>query len=362
MRKAIAIELTENEEAKLRLLAARPKTSQRDAKRAGIILCCAQGLENKEVARKLGVTVQTVGKWRRRFHAARLEGLVDLPRSGSPRTISDEKVEEVVTKTLESKPRGKTHWSSRTMAGEAGVSDFTVRRIWHAFGLKPHQSRTFKISTDPCFVEKVRDIVGLYMNPPEKAVVLCVDEKSQTQALNRTQPILPLREDLPEAQTHDYERNGVVSLFAAYDIATGKVLGKLHERHRQQEFIKFLNEIDKAYPEESGQDIHIVMDNYGTHKTDRVDRWFRKHPRFKRHFTPTSASWINQVERWFAKITNDCIKRGSFGSVKQLRDAINEYIAMNNDAPTPFKWVADADTILEKVRDTLIKRSSTAGH
>ena len=269
MRKAIAIELTENEEAKLRLLAARPKTSQRDAKRAGIILCCAQGLENKEVARKLGVTVQTVGKWRKRFYAARLEGLVDLPRSGSPRTISDDKVEEVVTKTLESKPRGKTHWSSRTMASEAGVSDFTVRRIWHAFGLKPHQSRTFKISTDPCFVEKVRDIVGIYINPPEKAVVLCVDEKSQTQALNRTQPILPLRGDLPEAQTHDYERNGVVSLFAAYDVATGKVLGKVHNRHRQQEFIKFLNEIDKAYPEESGQDIHIVMDNYGTHKCQR---------------------------------------------------------------------------------------------
>ena len=215
---------------------------------------------------------------------------------------------------------------------------------------------------DPCFVEKVRDIVGIYMNPPEKAIVLCVDEKSQTQALNRTQPILPLREDLPESQTFDYERNGTVSLFAAYDIATGKVLGKVHNRHRQQEFIKFLHEIDKAYPEESGQEIHIVMDNYGTHKTDRVDRWFRKHPRFKRHFTPTSASWINQVERWFAKITNECIKRGSFGSVKQLRDAINDYIAMNNDAPTPFKWVADADTILEKVRATLLKRTSNAGH
>lgn len=348
MRIATPIQLTENEASKLKLLAARPKASQRDSLRARIILHCAEGLENNEVASRLGVTTQTVGKWRKRFAQARMEGLGDAPRSGPPRTIGDDKVEEVVTKTLESKPAGKTYWSSRTMAGEAGISEFTVRRIWRAFGLKPHQSKTFKTSTDPYFVEKVRDIVGIYLNPPQKAVVLCVDEKSQTQALNRTQPVLPMREDLPEAQTHDDERNGTVSLFAAYDVATGKVLGKVHQRHRQEEFIKFLNEIDRACPEQEGESVHIVMDNYGTHKTERVNRWFRKRPRFKIHFTPTGASWINQVERWFGKITDERIRRGSFGSVKQLMEAIMNYIEANNDNPSPFSWVADADTILEK--------------
>lgn len=348
------IELTDNERAKLSLIASRPKTSQRDSLRAQIILGCARGLDNKEVASKLKVCVQTVGKWRNRFAQGRIEALVDAPRSGHPRTIDDDKIEEIVTKTLESKPKAKTHWSTRTMAKETGVSENTVMRVWHAYGLKPHLSNTFKISTDACFVEKVRDVVGLYLNPPQKAIILSVDEKSQCQALERSQPILPLREDLPERQTHDYERHGTRSLFAAYEIATGKVIGKCHQRHRQQEFLKFLNEIDQQIPEEPDLEIHIVMDNYGTHKTEKVNKWLRRHSRFKVHFTPTSASWINQVERWFAKITNECIRRGSFTSVRQLRGAINESIDENNRNPKPFKGVADADLIFRKLKHSVI--------
>jgi transposase len=346
------IKLTKNEQHKLDLMASRPKSSQRDAQRASIILACAEGLSNEGVARRTGVSVQTVGKWRSRFAAGRIEALADAPRPGAPRSISDETVERVVTATLEQKPEARTHWSSRLMAEKTGISDHSVRRIWKVFGLKPHQVKGFKLSKDPMFVEKVRDIVGLYLNPPEKAVVLCVDEKSQCQALERTQPILPMRPGIAERQSHDYERHGTLSLFAAYDTATGYVLGKSHTRHRSQEFLKFLKEIDTTWPED-GNELHIVMDNYATHKTDKVQRWLDRHQRFRIHFTPTGASWINLVERFFGKITTEAIRRGSFSSVSQLRKAMNEYITMHNEDPKPFKWTATADSIFKKMKDSL---------
>jgi len=346
------IKLTKNERKKLELMASRPKSSQRDAERARIVLACSEGLANKEVASRLGVCVQTVGKWRTRFAEGRLEGLTDAPRPGAPRRISDEKVEQVVTETLEQKPKARTHWSSRLMARKAGISDHSVRRIWKAFGLKPHIKEGFKVSKDPMFVEKVRDIVGLYLNPPEKAIVLCVDEKSQCQALERTQPILPMRPGIPERQSHDYERHGTLSLFAAYDVATGRVLGKSHARHRSQEFLKFLKEIDLAWPDD-GNELHIVMDNYATHKTEKVQRWLNRHPRFVIHFTPTGASWINLVERFFGKITSEAIRRGSFASTGQLKTAMDDYIQMHNEDPVPFKWSATADSIFEKMECSL---------
>lgn len=351
-RPVAVIELSQNEQRKLELMASRPKSSQRDAQRAKIILACAEGLNNLVVSERLGVCVQTVGKWRSRFAAGRIESLSDAPRSGAPRTISDEKVEQVVTKTLEQKPKACTHWSSRKMAQQTGISDHSVRRIWKAFGLKPHQVKGFKLSKDPMFVEKVRDIVGLYLNPPEKALVLCVDEKSQCQALERTQPILPMRPGIPERQSHDYERHGTLSLFAAYDTATGYVLGKSHARHRSQEFLKFLKEIDATWPDD-GNELHIIMDNYATHKTEKVQRWLNKHPRFKIHFTPTGASWINLVERFFGKITDEAIRRGSFCSAHQLKKAMDEYIDANNENPEPFKWTATAESIFTKMENSL---------
>lgn len=343
--------LTDFERQKLVLLATRPKTTQRDALRARIILRAADGEQNVSIARNLGISNQTVGKWRQRFAADRLGGLVDAPRPGQPRTISDQKVEEVVTKTLESKPAARTHWSTRSLAKESGISADSVRRIWKAFGLKPHLVKSFKLSTDPMFVEKVRDIVGLYLSPPENAIVLCVDEKSQTQALERSQPILPLRPGIPEAQTHDYIRHGTTSLFASLNILTGEVIGRCHARHRHQEFLKFLNTIEREFPEQEGVEIHIVMDNYGTHKVDKVTQWLAKRPRFQIHFTPTGSSWINQIERWFAKITEECIRRGSFRSIKELEQAIAEYIAANNETPKPFVWTATAESIFEKIEN-----------
>lgn len=351
-RPVVEITLTENERMKLELLSTRPKSSRRDCERARIILACADGLSNQATALRLGVTPQTVGKWRSRFAAGRLEALVDSPRPGAPRRISDAKVEQVVTSTLEQKPQARTHWSSRLMAKESGISDHSVRRIWRAFGLKPHQVKGFKLSKDPMFVEKVRDIVGLYLNPPEKAIVLCVDEKSQCQALERTQPILPMRPGIPERQSHDYERHGTLSLFAAYDVATGKVLGKSHARHRAQEFLKFLKEIDTAWPDD-GKELHIIMDNYATHKTDKVQRWLDSHPRFCIHFTPTGASWLNLVERFFGRITSEAIRRGSFRSTNQLKKAMDDYIQMHNEDPRPFKWTATADSIFEKMENSL---------
>ncbi len=333
---------------KLRMLAPRPKTAQRLAMRSKIVLQAAQGSSNQEIAQRLGVSGATVGKWRERFRRQGLDGLGDEPRPGAPRKITDTKVEEAVTRTLESLPAAATHWSTRSLARQVGLSQSAVVRIWHAFGLQPHRSETFKVSTDPFFVEKVRDVVGLYVNPPQHALVLCVDEKSQVQALNRTQPILPLRPGLPEQRTHDYERNGTTSLFAALDIATGKVIGQCHRRHRHQEFLQFLELIDATIPRDG--EVHLVLDNYGTHKTPKVLRWLARRPRYRLHFTPTSASWINQVERWFAEITQKRIRRGSFEGVRSLEQAIVEYLEHNNQNPKPFVWKADADLILGKVQ------------
>lgn len=330
------------------MLARRPKTAQRLAMRSKIVLRAAQGTANHEIARQLGVTGATVGKWRERFRVHGLDGLGDDTRPGAPRKISDAKVEAAVTRTLESLPAAATHWSTRSLASQVGLSQSAVVRIWHAFGLQPHRTETFKVSTDPFFVEKVRDVAGLYINPPDHAMVLCVDEKSQVQALDRTQPILPLRPGLPEQRTHDYERNGTTSLFAALDIATGRVIGQCYRRHRHQEFLKFLEVVDSKIPAEG--EVHLVLDNYGTHKTPKVVRWFARHPRYRIHFTPTSASWINQVERWFAGITEKRIRRGSFDGVRSLEKAIQEYLDHNNQNPKPFVWTADADLILGKVQ------------
>lgn len=345
---------------KLTLLARRPKTAQRVAMRSKIVLRAAEGFSNQQIALQLGISGATVGKWRERYRLRGMEGLSDEPRPGAPRRIGDAEVEAAVTRTLESLPAAATHWSTRSLAAEVGLSQTAVVRIWHSFGLQPHRSETFKLSTDPYLVEKVRDIVGLYVNPPQHAIVLCVDEKSQMQALDRTQPILPLRPGLPEQRTNDYERHGTTSLFAALDIATGKVIGKCHRRHRHQEFLKFMRTVDASVPPDAGE-IHLVLDNYGTHKTPEVVRWFARHPRYHLHFTPTSGSWVNQVERWFALITEQRIRRGSFTSVSSLEKAVQEYLADNNQHPKPFVWTASADLILGKIQ-RLCERISNSGH
>jgi len=288
-----------------------------------------------------------VGKWRSRFLQSGLEGLYDEPRPGSPRSIDDARIEKIVIQTLESTPRGQTHWSTRGLAKVSGLSHSTISRIWRAFGLQPHRVETFKLSPDPLLIEKVRDIVGLYMNPPDKALVLCVDEKSQIQALDRTQPMLPMRPGQVERRTHDYKRNGTTSLFAALELKTNRVIGQLHRRHRSQEFRQFLDTIEANVP--ADVDVHIVMDNYGTHKTTMIRNWFAKRPRFHAHFTPTYGSWINLVERWFAEITNKRIRRGIFRSVKELEAAIREYIDVHNEDPKPFVWTKNADEILDSI-------------
>ena len=353
--------LTDDEREKLEAWVRRPKTSQRLALRSRIVLAAAAGEANTAVARRLRVTMPTVGKWRARFLADRLEGLVDEPRPGAPRTITDADVEAVVTKTLESRPDDATHWSTRGMAAACGLSQTAVSRIWRAFGLKPHLRETFKLSTDPFFVDKVRDVVGLYLNPPDRAIVLSVDEKSQVQALNRTQPLIPMTPGQAERGTHDYERHGVTSLFAALNVATGEVIGQCYRRHRQQEVVKFLDAIDAAVPEDEGVAVHLILDNYGTHKTPRVRRWLARHPRFVVHFTPTSGSWLNPVERFFPEITDKRIRRGSFRSVKALEQAIADYLATHNADPKPFVWTASADLILRKVED-VCKRINNSGH
>jgi transposase len=353
------IELSDDERAKLQQWARRPKTSQRLALRARIVLGCADGMENRQVARQLCISDQTVGKWRERFRRARLEGLVDEPRPGAPRRITDAAIENLITRTLESQPAHDTHWSTRTMAEATGLSQSAVSRVWRAFSLQPHRVETFKLSSDPFFVEKVRDIVGLYLNPPQHALVLCVDEKSQIQALDRSRPMLPLRPGVPARQTHDYIRNGTTSLFAALDVATGKVIGSLHRRQRHQEFLRFLERVDAALPE--NLDIHLVMDNYGTHKMPKVRRWFARRPRYHLHFTPTSASWLNQVERFFGLLTDRRIRRGTFGSVRELETAIRDYLAHHNNSARPFSWTADADSILRKIA-RFCMRTSDSGH
>jgi transposase len=323
-----------------------------------VVLACAEGLDNKAAAKKLRCSLGMVGKWRSRFLQAGLDGLYDEPRPGSPRKIDDEQIEQIIIQTLESTPRGQTHWSTRELAKVSGLSHSTVSRIWRAFGLQPHRTETFKLSPDPLLIDKVRDIVGLYMNPPDKALVFCVDEKSQIQALDRTQPMLPMRPGQVERRTHDYKRNGTTSLFAALELKTNRVIGQLHRRHRSQEFRKFLDTIESNVPNDV--DVHIVMDNYGTHKTALIRNWFAKRPRFQVHFTPTYGSWINLVERWFAEITNKRIRRGIFRSLKELEAAIREYIKVHNENPKPFVWTRTADDILASIA-RFAQRTHSAG-
>jgi len=339
--------VTEQERSELERLAGRSRSARTIAFRAKIVLRCAEGLSNAAVSRQLRATPHTVGKWRRRFVERRVEGLLDEPRPGAPRQIGDEKIEEVIAKTLETTPRGATHWSRSLMAQKSGLSRSTIGRIWRAFGLQPHRSETFQVSTDPLLIEKVRDIVGLYMNPPDHALVLSVDEKSQIQALNRTQPKLPMRPGQPERGTHDYERHGTTSLFAALDIATGNVIGRCYNRHRAKEFRKFLNLIEESVPPDVP--VHLIVDNYSTHKTQAIQRWLAKRPRFHVHFTPTHASWLNQVERWFALLTQRQIKRGSHTSVVRLKRAIQAFIDATNEHPKPFIWTKTADDILKSI-------------
>ena len=346
-RPKVNLALSAADRVALERFAARTRTARRLAFRAKLILMSASGVSDVEVARRQRTTGQTVGLWRKRFLEKGIDGLFDEPRPGAPRTITDEAVEKVVVETLERTPPGATHWSTREMAKHQGLSHTTVGRIWRAFGLQPHRSETFAISRDPLLVEKVRDIVGLYMNPPENALVLCVDEKSQIQALNRTQPVLPMRIGEVERRTHDYDRHGTTTLFAALDVATGHVLGLCFPRHRATEFLKFLREIEASVP--LGLDVHVILDNYATHKTPAVHRWLAKRPRFHLHFTPTHASWLNQVERWFGLLTQRQLRRGAHTSVADLKQAIETFIGVNNDAPTPFKWTASADDILAKI-------------
>jgi transposase len=350
--------LTDEECDRLQSLAHRARSHSAVARRARVVLACAEGLDNQTVAKKVRCSRAMVGKWRSRFLEARLEGLYDEPRPGAPRKVSDDEVERVVIQTLETTPRGETHWSTRGLAKATGLSRMTISRIWRAFGLQPHRSDTFKLSPDPQLIEKVRDIVGLYMNPPDHAVVLCVDEKSQIQALDRTQPLLPMQPGQLERGTHDYKRNGTTSLFAALELKTSRVIGQLHHRHRSQEFRRFLDTIESNVPAEL--DVHIVLDNYGTHKTAIIRKWFAKRPRFHIHFTPTYGSWINLVERWFAEITNRRIRRGVFRSVKELEAAIREYIDVHNEDPKPFVWTRTADQILASIA-RFARRTGAAG-
>jgi len=340
--------LTVEERQVLERLTNRRKSAQAMALRARIVLACARpGATNLAVAAELGVDPSTVGKWRARFVERRLKGLFDEDRPGAPRKIGDDKVERVIVKTLEEKPADATHWSTRSMARATGMSQTSISLIWRAFGLQPHRAESFKLSTDPLFIEKVRDIVALYLDPPERAVVLCVDEKSQIQALNRFQPILPMMTGTPERRSHDYVRHGTTSLFAALNMATGTVIGSLHRRHRAAEFKKFLIRVDEEVP--ADLDVHLILDNYSTHKTPDIHRWLLRHPRFHLHFTPTSGSWLNMVERWFGELTTKKIKRGAHTNVPNLERDIRDWIALWNENPRPYVWVKTADQILASI-------------
>ena len=341
-----ALHITAEERERLESLAHRSRTAPGLARRARILLACEER-DSKTVALQLRCSPTTVGKWRARFLKQRLDGLYDEPRPGAPRQISDAQVEEVVVRTLESKPRGATHWSTRQMATASGLSRATINRIWRAFGLQPHRSETFKLSPDPLLVEKVRDIVGLYMSPPDHAVVLCLDEKSQIQALDRTQPLLPMRPGQAERRTHDYKRHGTTCLFAALEVKTSRVIGRLHRRHRSLEFRKFLDVVDAQVP--ADLDVHIIIDNYGTHKTSLIRNWLAKRPRYHLHFTPTYGSWMNLVERWFAELTSKQLRRGVHRSVRELETAIQEFLATHNENPKPFVWTKTADQILASI-------------
>jgi len=353
------LELTSDEKDQLERWVRRRKSAQGLALRSQIVLSCATGLTNKEVAAQLGVSMPTVGKWRSRFIDSRLDGLVDEPRSGRKPTITAEQVEDVVVATLESTPEHATHWSRKKMAERSGLSKSTIGRIWKGFGLKPHLVDGFKLSNDPLFVDKVYDVAGLYLNPPEAAVVLCVDEKSQVQALGRSQPAFPMMPGMPEKRTHDYVRNGTTSLFAAFNIDDGTVISSLHRRHRSIEFKKFLAKIDAQVPADLA--VHLICDNYGTHKSPAVKTWLHAHPRFQIHFTPTYSSWLNQVERFFAFVTEDLLQRSHHNTVQQLEADIRAWIKDWNTHPKPFIWTKSADEILESL-GRLLKRISGAGH
>ena len=337
----------------------RAKTAQALALRSRIVLLAAVGVANKEIARRQGCSQPTAGKWRQRFIDLGVDGLLDEPRPGTPRKLSDREVERVLTRTLESQPEAATHWSTRDMAKACGLSQSTISRIWRAFSLAPHRSETFRLSRDPLFIEKVRDIVGLYLAPPDRALVLCVDEKSQIQALDRTAPLLPMRPGQIERRTHDYQRHGTTSLFAALDTRTGEVIGQTQQRHRSGEFRNFLDTIEKNVPPEL--EVHLILDNYGTHKTQTIRNWLAKRPRFHLHFTPTSASWLNLVERWFAALTEKQLRRGVHRSTKELEGAIETFILRHNHDPKPFVWHKTADQILESVARFCI-RTSDSGH
>jgi len=356
---AVQIMLSDPERAQLEAWARRPKSAQALAQRARIVLAAASGATNTQIAADLGVSAPTVRKWRGRFDAERLDGLVDEPRPGRPRTVTDAQVEEVITTTLERTPKNATHWSTRSLAAELGLSQSAVLRIWRAFGLQPHRREVWKLSKDPQFVAKVRDVVGLYLDPPERAVVLCVDEKSQIQALDRTAPILPMLPGTPQRATHDYKRSGTSSLYAALDLASGKVIGSLHARHRAIEFKKFLQRIDTAVP--THLDVHLIIDNASTHKTPAIKAWLLAHPRFVVHFTPTSASWLNLVERWFGELTTKALRRGTHRSVRALNRDIRAWIEDWNENPRPYVWTKTADQILESIT-RYCTRINESGH
>ncbi len=339
--------------------ARRPTSAQALALRARIVLRLVEGQSHTAVAQQLRVHIQTVGKWRRRFCSQGVDGLLDEPRPGQPRKIGDAEIEAVITRTLETKPSDATHWSTRTMAKVSGLNQTAISRIWRAFALQPHRTESFKLSHDPLFIDKVRDIVGLYLNPPDRALVLCVDEKSQIQALERTSPLLPMRPGQAERRAHDYLRHGTTSLFAALDTQTGKVIGQTHRHHRSAEFRRFLDTVEDNVPPEL--DVHLILDNYATHKTATIQRWFVKRPRFHAHFTPTAASWLNLVERWFAALTEKQIRRGSFRSTRELETAIRAFLDHHNSQPQPFVWTKSADAILDSIA-RYCRRINDSGH
>jgi transposase len=359
MPQRVEVVLSDEERAVLERWARRPKSAQALALRCRIVLAAADGEPSKDIAARLGCSTQTVGRWRGRFARRGVDGLHDEPRPGKPRTIGDEDVERVIVKTLEDKPPNATHWSTRSMASATGMSQTAVSRIWRAFGLKPHQSEAFKLSPDPQFIDKVRDIVGLYLNPPDAAVVLCVDEKSQIQALDRTTPILPMLPGTPQRATHDYKRNGTTNLYAALDLASGHVIADMTARHRAEEFRRFLNLIDASVP--AHLDVHVVLDNSSTHKTPAIQRWLLRHPRFTLHFTPTYSSWLNLVERWFAELTTKSIKRSAHRSVHELVASLRTWITNWNEDPKPYVWHKTADEILHSLAN-YCQRINNSGH
>ena len=351
--------MTADERAELEGWARRRTSAAGLAMRSRIVLAAAEGESNTVLAARLGLSITTVRRWRNRFVVDRLDGLIDEPRPGRPRVVGDEQIKALITATLESSPRDATHWSTRAMAEHLGLSQSMVSRVWRAFGLAPHKQDSWKLSKDPLFVEKVRDVVGLYLNPPERAVVLCVDEKTQIQALNRTAPVFPMLPGTPARATHDYVRHGTSSLYAALDLTTGQVIGSLHSRHRATEFLAFLKKIDAEVP--ADLDCHVVLDNASTHKTPAVKRWLTAHPRFVLHFTPTSSSWLNLVERWFAELTTKKLRRGTHTSVRQLNADIRAWIQTWNDNPRPYVWTKTADQILASIGN-YCARINDSGH